>query len=365
MKKLMAVFQIAQLALACVAFVLGLMLFQKREILKGRTVKLERALTMLSATLETGACPTSAPLSLPARDIGPINRDSTDTPGKSDFWSRYRTELEKPLPETMDLADHLLQLRTYYRVDPITLEAMRDPATGEKLTDGPGTMQEAIDDVVAHALGQLDRLNKTRTELRKTREELVDTVSDLNGRKQEIRVAMRTIGEREQTIAGLEQTVTERQTRIQDLEQNLAETQDTIRDLEHDVALKEETITDLNDTVAVLNRRITSQEPIPQTPVVANFSPGNKGRVTTANNEWCFVLLSLSDEFLAQYQAAREQSRNDPQPEFMLFRSGDGRDEFVTKVRLCSVDPETRTGVADIMADWQQLVVVPGDTALY
>jgi len=365
MKKLMAALQVAQLILACVAFALGMMLFQKRELLKGRTLKLERTLTMLSATLETGTPPTSPPVSFPARDLGPVVPDPVDQPGRSDFWSRYRTELEEPLPETMDLADSLLQLRTYYRVDPITLEPMRNPATGKKLTDGPGTMQETLDSVVAHALGQLDRLNNTRTQLRMTREELVDAVSDLNGRMQELRVALHAIGEREQTITGLEQAVAGKQTRIQDLEQSLATTGGTIRDLERDSALKDEAIADLNDTVAGLKRTLAAQEPVTRTPGAANFSPGNKGRVTTANNEWYFVLLSLSDEFLGQYRAAREQFQNDPQPELMLFRPGGNRDEFVAKVRLCSVDPEARTGVADILPEWQQLAVAPGDTALY
>jgi hypothetical protein len=97
---------------------------------------------------------------------------------------------------------------------------------------------------------------------------------------------------------------------------------------------------------------------------VAKIVGGEKGVVTAVNPAWRFVILELTDQFIA------EVTGNDPtQPpalpvELYIKRKG-AKDEFVTKIRLVQIRQDQKMGIADILDDWQQLPAQAGDVVFY
>ena len=84
------------------------------------------------------------------------------------------------------------------------------------------------------------------------------------------------------------------------------------------------------------------------------------------HEDWNFVVLDLTDDFLRQYAQAREESRSPPEPDLMIMRdNAAGQKVFVTKVRLSQVYPDQKAGVADVLRNWQQTAVREGDEAVF
>ena len=146
MAKLLRFLIVVLLLFSIVSLVLGGMLYVKRELLKGRTQKLEDTVILLATTVEPVAPSVDVVPGYPARDIGAATAELVESPEQSEFWKSYAHELESIGPETMDLRGKRHQLMRYYRRDPVTLRPIRDPLTGVPLTYGPGTMQEVLDD---------------------------------------------------------------------------------------------------------------------------------------------------------------------------------------------------------------------------
>jgi len=50
----------------------------------------------------------------------------------------------------------------------------------------------------------------------------------------------------------------------------------------------------------------------------------------------------------------------------LVWRSqSENPEQFVTKVKLCHVNPKTRLGVATILNGWQQMAIAEGDVVAY
>ena len=191
MIKLLKTLVVILFLMSAAAFTLGFLLFQKREILMGRTQKLEQALIAVGATIEAVAPSVDEKPDYPARDLSETTASFLPEPERSDFWEHYAAQLEIDADRYLDLAAHRAQLTSYYKIDPITLRPVRDPFSGQKITAGKGTMQALLDDVMDKAEAQLHKLNQTRDQLRGTRDELVDVVTELNTKKQDLRSALR------------------------------------------------------------------------------------------------------------------------------------------------------------------------------
>ncbi|OGV65762.1 MAG: hypothetical protein A2498_11255 [Lentisphaerae bacterium RIFOXYC12_FULL_60_16] len=363
MKRILMVLHVIQLVAAGVALTLAIQLYRQRVVLKGRTLKLEQALMMLAVTLETGQPEPGKTASWPERDLDEVTDEFPAEPRISDFWVPYRPELEKPLTGVFEIDRRLDQLRTYYRLDPITLEPVKHPHTGEWFTEGPGTMQALLDETVSHGIGQLKRLNETRIQLQATREELVTAITDVNTRKQTLRKALQQAREQAVVLAGLRAAVEERDGQLAARDETLAGMEDQVREHQRQIAFSQERIDELEDE----NRRLSAQVFKPENPTAmpVQFSRGRKGSVQSSNDEWCFVILSLDSEFLAQYAQLRAASPTPLNPELLLYRPGIGDAEFVTKVRLVEVDPNQAVGIADILPEWKQKPAHAGDIVMF
>ena len=303
MAKLLRFLIVVLLLLAVTSCVLAVMLYQKRELLKGRTQQLEDTVMLFAATVEPAAPAMAAKPVYPSRDVDAVTAKLVEDPERSKFWETYAHDLECIGPETMDLRSKRHQLMRYYQRDPVTQEIVRDPLSGVPLTDGPGTMRELLDDLLTKATDQYGRMDETREELTKTRKELVKTVDELNTRKQGLRLALHTVLERDGTIAQLEDTILSRDRTIRGQEDHIAELDLEIRGQKMELQERKETIHQLKTDVAVLEKKISDM--ISTNPVIheawSDLTPGFKGTVEAINDEYRFVVLKLTNEFMEQY----------------------------------------------------------------
>lgn len=378
MGKLLRVLSVLFFLLAIAAFVLGFMLFNKRELLKGRTQKLENAVIQLANFIEDKPAEPE-PASFPARDISDCSAQILPEPQKSDFWSSYDVALEGQDNPAVNLSPRKTELMSYYKIDPITLKIMRDP-TGYPVTSGDGTMQGLLDELNEKAADQLNTLNKTRQQLESARQELVSVITELNSRKTNLRESLAEIVKLNTTIDDLQSTVRSLEGQVADLEQQKRDLEDQVAVQAQEIEQFKAEIADRDATIAQQRSRI--EELIGQVgkaggPIIGASSAylrdvetGTKGSVVSVNPEWNFVIIELNDTFMAEIEAMKEiLAKSDlagstPSVELLLKRGGPNG-EFVAKVRLIQMKSDKKLGVADILADWQQLPILPGDVAIY
>jgi len=375
MTKLLKVLVVFLLILSIAALALGVMLFMKRELLKGRAQKLERALTALATTIEAEPATVETPPRYPKKDIAPTTSEVLDDPERSMFWDDYRHALELTDRETMDLQTRQKQqqLMMYYKLDPATGKPERD-LQGNRVTTGPGTMQGLLNDVLGKAEEQLNRLNETRLLLTTVREELVRTIEQLNELKQAHRRSLKTIEDLEAEIARLNSEIASLNQRIAQLEAEKRSLEDQIADQMRQIAQIEEDKLGLEQEVEQLqqeNERLRQieaepgagqQAPVAQGVISAKVDPGVKGEVAAVEPQWNFVVVALSDAFMAEL--LQDPDAGIPQLE-LTVRRPPPEDTFVTKVRLIQVQKAEKLGICDILPDWQQRAVKTGDVVLY
>ncbi len=367
MIKLFKFLIVTLLLLSASALVLGIALYQKRSLLMLRTAKLENALMAVGAQIESVEPGLDSVPIYPERDIDDVTARLLDEPRRAEFWPGYDHALEVGVEETIDLRKQRAQLARFYKVDPITTKPLRDPLTGQKITEGPGTMQALLDDVEEKAAAQLLRLNQTRQQLRGTREELVGSISRLNESKHDLRLALGSIEDRDGTIANLNQQVEHRDVRIVDLERDTLDLSEKIEIQEGEIEQQREDIVWLEKTIEEKERIIAILSIPDRTPPGSwpSITPGYKGTVASVNEDWDFVLLSLSDEFLEQYQTEHLRHNRAPDPAFAVWRKSNGSGAYVSQVRLTRVDPETGIGIANIDSEWPPAEVQAGDQLIY
>ena len=368
MNKLFTFLAAVTLVLASTALVLGILLFEKREILKGRAQKLEQAIIQLGATIEAESVVLDDKPVYPERDVDDVSDRLIEEPMMGEYWETFSPELEAGSRETLDIGSKQDQLMIYYMRDPGTLKPLVDPRTGMRITKGSGTMQEVLDGVISKSAEQLDRLNDTRAQLIDVRGELVDTINGLNRRKKELRQAYVDISDRNRTIAGLEVEVHQRDETIGEYKKEMIALNDTIQERNRTIEDKDGQLFKLQkdkeflaDRVAFLEGQSIDGDPN----IWFGMTKGYKGNVASVDEHWKFVVLQLTEEFLAQYRYAAEKGRIIPEPDLYVGRKKNGDEEFVTKVRLSHVDPKKRLGVANVLEAWQQKSVRKGDRVYY
>ena len=375
MGKLLKVLVVLLLLLSVGALVLGILLFNKREILKGRTQKLERTVIALGTTIEAQIADAKAGM-YPARDLSDCTAQPLDTPERSDFWDRYKSQLEVQDVLKLDLNPKKIQLMQYYQLDPVTLQPARDPATGQKMVSGAGTMQEVLDDVLAKAAAQLARLNETRQQLTDIREELIRVITELNERKATLRLRLREIVDLKDQITRLETRIKQLEGEVEGLKQEkraleaqVADLQGQAEKLNQEKADLEELNKQLKKEIADLRKGVDATKKTDGTgegvPVqMAKMERGAKGAVITVNPTWNFVVLKLNDVCLNEVIA--ENGVVLPAELFVKRPARDGQEEkFITKVRLIQANRGQKIGVADILTDWQQAPVQDGDIVFH
>lgn len=371
MDKFLRVLVIVFLVFSIAALVLGIMLFVKRELLKGRTQKLEKTVKALDAVIEAEPGVVELKPEYPAKDIDECTPEIPVEPERSEFWEKYKHDLEMQEPQAMlDTSGRDMELMTYYKRDPVTRKIIRDPATGYKLTTGDGTMQAVLDSLLSKAEEQYNRLNETRQQLTDLREELVDTIKELNKRKGFLRERLKEIVELKAEIQRLEGEIRMLKEQIAELEEEKRQLEDKVTEQERQIALLEEEKEELKRKNTVLeeeNKKLRESyaglgrgEPVP---LAQAIEPGVKGKVSVVNPQWKFVVLELSDKFLREI-LGDDLSGDVPMVDLYIKQSTKP-EKFVTKVRLMQLRKDKKLGVADVLTDWQQLPVRKGDIVFY
>ena len=371
MGKLLRVLTVFIFLLSIAALVLGIMLFQKREELKGRTQKLEDTLQRIAERFIEAEEPELDQVpQYPERDIDEVSSRLIDSPRLNTFWNTYNHELEVLSSDIQKMRIDRNQLMNYYRRDRATGKIERDPATGFPITEGRGTMQEILDNIIDRSAEQQTRLDNTRVELSNLREEYIQAVRELNQHKQSLRQDKNTIVQLNNQIAQLEQTIRDKDREIAQLRDEVRSLNDTIADRNRQILEMEELVSEKDAEIEFLNARIRQLEgdrpavhDIDGEIFVGQIEPGVKGTISTINAEWGFAVLDLKDEFLREVMG---ELLDGPVPRVDLYVRRPDRDdgtvgEFVTKMRLRQIKTEELLGIADILSNWQQLPVRTGD----
>lgn len=377
---LMRIMVVVLFIFTALSLTFGVMLFNKRELLKGRTQKLETKLIKLATQIEeTDAAIEEQNMPVyPGRDVSPCTATLVAEPETSTFWKeKYKPAMELQDQKTLDLGrqEKRMALMTYYKIDPLTLKPALD-AQGFPVTDGEGTMESVLTDLVQRATLQLGRLNETREMLKTTRTELADTITELNKVKQDLRKALNTIVQKDGEIENLKGVIRQKDEEIAGLKQTVQQKDDQIADLNKRIGVLNGELDVREMKIKQLQRQITLLEAERKVHIsdkgtteavedaeAGRVPPGDKGTVASVDKEWKFCVLSFSEQFLKEMLGDQYQY-NVPKIHLLIRKAGD-KGKFATKVRLMQVDVNKRLGVANIMTEWQQLPVEPGDIVYY
>ncbi len=367
MGKLVRVLVVVCLLLSVGALLLGMQLFGKRELLKGRAQKLEEAIVQLGALIEEEA-PKGASTQYPERDTSPTTIDFLDDNEFTSFWATYSNSYEVADAPTMNLKRREAELFAYYKRNP-NGKIIKD-ARGLKVTGGKGTMQGLLDDMLEKAEAQYNLLNDTRQQMADTRAQLVAANQDANQAKSGYRQTLgklkdaeeaRTTAEDAMQIAKNELAESLEEQRA--LEEAIAQEQRQLQFVEEQKIELEDTITQLKEEIAGL--RGQTPRPTEEPEIKPSFDsiivdPGTKGTVVAVNDTWNFVILALSDATLTEL-FGENMDQTPGAVEYMIKRDIGGDETFVTKVKLQQIRRDKKLAIASIMTDWQQMGVREGD----
>lgn len=368
MGKLVRVLVVVCLLLSIGALVLGMQLFGKRELLKGRAQKLENAVIQLGALIEEEA-PKGDTVQYPERDISPTTLDFLDEQEFSSFWGSYSNSYETADAATMNIKRREAELFAYYKRN-AEGKVLKD-ARGLKVTSGDGTMQGLLDDILGKAEDQYNLLNDTRQQMGETRAELVAANQDLNQAKGGYRQTLAKLKDTEEAKARVEgelqvtkNDLAESREAQRALEDAIAEERRQLQFVEEQKIELEDNITQLKEEIAGLRGK-TPTKAIESTAQQGSLDqiivdPGTKGKVVSVNDTWNFVILALSDTALTEI-LGENLDQAPGAVEFMIKRDIDGQETFVTKVRLQQVRRDEKLAIASILGDWQQMNVEEGD----
>ena len=230
MAKALKVFVVLLLVLSIAALVLGIQLFGKREILKGRTQKLEAPVTALATTLNAAKDPF-------IKEAGvTLNSESLST------YENMDTELNR-------------------------LRVLAENRYGE------------LDNTYAD-------LKRTSDELNVTKDELAQTKDQLERAQQQVVALNETVTQKNAEIA-------RQGDQIGQLEQDKAGLQVQIDDLNTTVAKMEDEQQDLKDKITTLEQTVVELEGLTGSGNVKALPKGLHGTVVVVNKDWNFVILDL------------------------------------------------------------------------
>ena len=377
MAKLLRVLTILLLILSIGALTLGSMLFMKREILKGRTKKVEDALINVAAFLEDGE-PEVKENAFPAKDIDRIQSAKEFEPELDDWWDSYKAQLEDADRPTVRVDRN--QLMSYYKINPIDLKIEKN-AMGQKITTGPGTTDGELQRIKDAAEAQFARLNDTRLQLQSTRRYLVESIDELNSTKGNLRTKLAVIDDKNDVIGGLEGDVSRLEgnvARLQeeklDLEGEIEQNTITIAELEDRKTEDEKGIVDLRERIKILGEQIKRA---PGASTVAQADHGNiiamekgkKGTVVAVNPDWEYCVVEINDDFIREIEGMQrnmqEQEIPGVLPMIELHIKRGATQTYVTKVRLAQLVKDEMLAICDIDPDWKQYPVAKGDVVFH
>lgn len=311
MGKLLKVLVVLLFLLGIAALALGILLFQKRETLKGHVQDLAVNVVRLSAYVEAEQDP-----------------DLT----KSD------------LPK-MDKQIELGQLLTY-KADPNAIVVD---------TNKPATMSAAMGLLIGKTQNQLTILNDTRSALGQKIQELEVATNRINALEADV---ARLEGEKkalQDTVAKLEKDVAEKKAKIEELNASLEEAKASIEDLKAQVDKLRDSLKDKDDEIkslkATIDRLIAKETGTASTNATKNMTFGTKGKILLVNPTWNFVVIGMSPEANLAVGVELTIQRED---------------KMIGKVRISDVNEQYQLAIADtLLAPWKQSNPEVGDNVFY
>lgn len=377
MGKVLRVLVVLGLPVALAAVVFAYLNHSKREALVGRNQLLEDYVIRMAGTFEAVDLQDKPTPEYPEKDMSEVTSRELENPERSDFWGSYKAKLEAegdaPAMLNLGTQDKRLQLRKLYQTDEFGKKVI-DPITGGPATNGEGTMDELLSGCFDRAKAQYNMLVETRGELIRIRSEYVDTVEEFNKLKQSGRSDKRQIEVLNGEVSSLNGKLRETENKLAVSEENLKEAQgqidelnDTVDGLNEEISVCNEKIAELEQSIRDLKGRNTSIIPAATAPVEeGGLSPGDKGSVVACNEEYKYVIVKFSPEFMTELIGAN-RDRGLPQCEVMVRRAGEADIDkaFVTRLKLRQVIRDKDLVIADIMVDWQQKPLNIGDVVYY
>ena len=307
------------------AFYFGWLLFNEREIMKHRTLRLERGLMDVSATIEEAG-----------------------------------SELEENPLEEQDLPTIIVNqqlLHTYFRIDPATGKAWQHPTMKVRDAKAEGTTDHEINRVVNLALEAKGRLNdtrekltETRLELEKTQDELAQTKEELANKIAELEAARAEIASLQQTIAERDQTIASQQTEIAELNDTINGQKIEIEALQEEIEIAKTEIDRQKDEIERLNGLLQTSGPIAHD---TELTPGAKGSVEGVSEEWRYVVFNINNP-----EEAETMKKND---ELHIKRGTTP----VAKIKVTRVVQEENLAVGEIINIWRGQKIRRGDEVIY
>ena len=226
------------LLLSITSLALGILLFKKRDIVKGRTQKLEQTVVSVASSLNAAKEPF-------IRDLG-VNIDSS-------------------------------QLMSYE------------------------SMGSQLDNLQKLASVRYEELDTTYGDLKKTKDDLTATKDELATTKGELDTANQQIATLNQTIAQKDTEIAEGKAQVETLNQQVAGLQSQITDLNGQVTRIQEEKNELNDKIAEMNQDIKGleqelAEARQDTSIEAHMKKGLAGQIVVVNKDWNFVVVDVGSD---------------------------------------------------------------------
>ena len=374
------------------AAVLAYMNFDKRKMLTGRAEVLEKAIGRLAATLDAAdpVQPDMAP-DFVERDVANVDAREITSPDTAHFWDNYRVELESTDGAKLDMRklnkDVMIgdvsvpQIRNFYFVDGDGKRVKTLDSYGFQTT-GKGTMSEILDQIQERASAQSATLTATRNELKKIREELLDTIREVNSEKKLRRKSLVELEEAKSTISAINSEKVDLQAKANRLESANATLSDQKRDADTALAEKTEEYDNLTKQYNDLKRKYEDVISGKGTEVATGggdeatksagsgrSTPGVKGSVVFASPDASFLIVKLTPEAVEELTVTSEDgSKSTRTEEYMIRRKGfsPSSGDLVSRIKIESVRRDgSNLAVAGNLPNWQQTPVAPGDEVFF
>ena len=380
MGNVLRVLVIVIMLLSAVSLFFASELYKKRELLTKRNNVLEEQVIKLAKTIEA-ADATEAEAPVVAKDTSEVSERELNNPEKMNLLEGYPIKLEQQNLPTLDFGsdDKRRQLRSYFAIGADGKPEL-DQVDQRPRTRGPGTMEEILGQLFDRAKGQQANLNKTRAELTKMREQVSDSVTEINKLKVDGRAAKLDAKTERDRANLLASDKTELEARIVKLNAEKREQAAELADAKGEVEALGEAKAGLMDEVAKkqdyikqLEERLKNGTTAPggdlssgHSMIAAAPTAGDKGKVIETNDELKFAIIELSDDAIEELLGDERQNAL-PQLEMNVRRAGrqSAAGEFVTRIKLRQAVRGKNFIVADILNDWQQTPVEKGDVVFF
>ncbi len=306
---------------SAVALFIGTGLFNQREILKHRTLRLEHGIVQLAQHIEAEDSVAAHPLE--EQDLAPVVV-STDA------------------------------LHTYFKIDAVTGKAWRHPVSRLRDTRSEGTLDHEIARILAKAEDGSGRLAATRDKLSATRHHAERTQATLSLTEQTLENTERTLMTRNNENTALTQTVAQHISTISSQQGEIEELGSLVREQDLVVQEQKESAIERELLVAALRQEIKLLGGDPTgSPAVSTSTASLRGSVQAVNAEWSYIVFEVADRDMMSAVKLED-----------LYHVKRGTAP-VAKVEVTRILPDRGLVVAHIRNIWRGQHIRSGDDVMF